>query len=631
MNLAWYMNRLRKMGPSEVMKRAIEHLRIFKSRIKYRHPERWPYERFAGNHPIVTCPAFDEFEVPPICDWTQYKIYNLTFDLTKPIDWFFSFPSEKRWPTSHYATIDYRPGNQFGDVRINWELNRLQFLPGMARDDEELAKRILSDWMEKNRFLRGPAYIASMEVALRWISIYRAFCLLKTPIDESLKRKIIGLAVASGRFIESRLSTHSSAGNHLIVESVGLFWIGRALEESYIGKSWKKKARFLLNREILNQINPDGSSREQSYWYLGFVLDAVFHYFILENRQNIKQGVWERVRETVSFLNDMTLPDGGYPDFGDRDDGYVYRSRGDYTHSPFPRLIKIGTFLFDQKKNEREKDVGGQRQFLNKRTGSKCINALSADSSDSIIPAEQTMKTYPDGGMTLMKKGCGRLLFRHAPLGLENLYGHGHADALSILLWWDNCPVLADVGSGQYNGDQRFRNFFRQTIAHNTVELCGTSQATITGPFMWASAYQTSLHEVQEEPAFRVTASHDGYLSAYSTIHQRHVTWPTDHQIGIADRFIGPGGYPFREAFHLGPCNTVETDDHVIIADFGLFSCLIEVPTTLKVDIYHGSQEPFIGWRTKVYGEWAPCYAIICSGVLEENHAHSIKITIVPG
>jgi hypothetical protein len=32
-------------------------------------------------------------------------------------------------------------------VLINWELNRLQFLPAMARDNEVLAKRIASDWM----------------------------------------------------------------------------------------------------------------------------------------------------------------------------------------------------------------------------------------------------------------------------------------------------------------------------------------------------------------------------------------------------------------------------------------------------------------------------------------------------
>jgi hypothetical protein len=40
-------------------------------------------------------------------------------------------------------------------------------------------------------------------------------------------------------------------------------------------------------------------------------------------------------------------------------------------------------------------------------------------------------------------------------------------------------PVLIDLGSGQYNGNQDIRNFFRSTIAHNTVEIGEESQAKI--------------------------------------------------------------------------------------------------------------------------------------------------------
>jgi len=48
--------------------------------------------------------------------------------------------------------------------------------------------------------------------------------------------------------------------------------------------------------------------------------------------------------------------------------------------------------------------------------------------------------------MTLMKWGKGTMLFHHAPLGLDNTCGHGHANALSVLFLWDNVPVLIDLG-----------------------------------------------------------------------------------------------------------------------------------------------------------------------------------------
>ena len=110
------------------------------------------------------------------------------------------------------------------------------------------------------------------------------------------------------------------------------------------------------------------------------------------------------------------------------------------------------------------------------------------------------IKTYHDGGMTLMKWGKGDLLFRHARLGFGNTCGHGHADALSILFSWQNVPVLIDLGSGQYNGDQAIRNFFRSTIAHNTVEIGGKNQAKMLGPFMWEQSYETMLKEAGKTP-----------------------------------------------------------------------------------------------------------------------------------
>ena len=91
--------------------------------------------------------------------------------------------------------------------------------------------------------------------------------------------------------------------------------------------------------------------------------------------------------------------------------------------------------------------------------------------------------------MTVMQWNKGKLLFRHSRLGLDNTYGHGHADALSVLFYWDEIPILIDLGSGQYNGDQAIRGFFRSTIAHNTVEIGGENQAEILGPFMWKESY----------------------------------------------------------------------------------------------------------------------------------------------
>ena len=208
----------------------------------------------------------------------------------KPQNWLASEKPGQDWPLIHYAAIHYRPGNPHGDIRINWELNRLQFLPGMASNDEDSTRRIIEDWLEKNPYAHGPAYVASMEVALRWFSIYWAVCFFRRPLEKTFEKQIAGLAVSSGRFIEKRLSTHSSAGNHLILEAVGLFWIGHALSFSEAGRRWKEQSRHILRDQILRQIYPDGAPKEQSFWYLGFVLGALYLYLLLEERKQIFPG-----------------------------------------------------------------------------------------------------------------------------------------------------------------------------------------------------------------------------------------------------------------------------------------------------------------------------------------------------
>ena len=160
------------MSLAEVFKRLIENLNIYCSRIKYRNPAQWPYSRFSDDNATLALHSLPG--IATTNDWRHYWTYNAEFDLTKPLDWYFSDDGGLRWPACHYAKIDYRPGNPFGDVRINWELNRMQFLPAIAVTDEDLAKSILADWLIKNPYLHGPSYLSSMEVALRWISIYRA-------------------------------------------------------------------------------------------------------------------------------------------------------------------------------------------------------------------------------------------------------------------------------------------------------------------------------------------------------------------------------------------------------------------------------------------------------------------------
>jgi hypothetical protein len=498
----------------------------------------------------------------------------------------------------------------------------------MAVSDENLANRTIIDWLKNNPYLHGPAYLASMEVALRWISIYWAACLFKNPLDPSLVRNLTGLAIASGRYIKARLSTHSSAGNHLIVEAVGLFWIGRALENTSLGTKWMSSAREILREQICRQIHPDGSNREQTLWYLGFVLDAVFHYYLLEDRQKIPKEMWNRVAKALDFVDEMILPDGSFPDYGDRDDGTVFRMHSQYGEPPFNGLLNVGAFFYGRPHRRRDSSEAKNRYAF--WAGKQNIDAVGLDNNanKNLQPEHSRLKTYPAGGMTSMTWGKGRLLFRHSLLGLDNSCGHGHADALSIIFFWNGMPVLIDPGSGQYNADQNIRNYFRSTIAHNTIEVGGANQAEIRGPFMWDKSYQTRLEKVGSSGDLWAQANHDGYLKAFSTIHSRAIFWSTLYKIKIQDSFSGSNELPIRGAFHFGACRSLEQEKHMVTADFGDFTFSIQFSPFFTVEKYFGSRDPFIGWRSAVYGDWEPINSIIYSSDIKCPGSYTIVLSI---
>ncbi len=140
---------------------------------------------------------------------------------------------------------------------------------------------------------------------------------------------------------------------------------------------------------------------------------------------------------------------------------------------------------------------------------------------------------------------------------------------------------MIDLGSGQYNGDQHIRNFFRSTIAHNTVEIGGKNQARILGPFMWEKSYTTNLEKSGNSPNLHAQASHSGYKETFSITHTRKVDWLARTHLNICDLFSGSYGIPMKGAFHLGPCISVSQDENIVEADFGAFTFSIIFPTRI--------------------------------------------------
>lgn len=71
------------------------------------------------------------------------------------------------------------------------------------------------------------------------------------------------------------------------------------------------------------------------------------------------------------------------------------------------------------------------------------------------------------------------------PHGFLSIAAHGHADALSVEVRHDGVDLLADPGTFCYHGQPEWRQYFRSTLGHNTLQVDGADQSVSGGPFLW--------------------------------------------------------------------------------------------------------------------------------------------------
>ena len=159
-------------------------------------------------------------------------------------------------------------------------------------------------------------------------------------------------------------------------------------------------------------------------------------------------------------------------------------------------------------------------------------------------------RRFPDAGLVILRSrpGDGPEIWCRCdggPHGFLSIAAHAHADALSVELRHDGVDVLTDPGTYCHHGEPRWRDWFRSTAAHNTVEVNGVRQAESGGPFLWITQPRTRTItcDVGEESVQTWWAEHDGYLRLdTATAHRRAVTLDSPGRVlTVVDTFDTPG------------------------------------------------------------------------------------------
>jgi uncharacterized heparinase superfamily protein len=166
------------------------------------------------------------------------------------------------------------------------------------------------------------------------------------------------------------------------------------------------------------------------------------------------------------------------------------------------------------------------------------------------VPDRGPMSDLEQTGYVVLRHGRDQALLDVGPMAPAHLPPHGHADALSFLLWIDGEPVVVDRGSFSYAAPDRDR--FRGTAAHNTVTVAGRDQCDLWGPFRAAHMPRVRrLVTEADDGVVRLVAEHDGYRRI-GVVHRRTFLWIPGSGLVVLDRLIGAA----RDAvsrLHLAP------------------------------------------------------------------------------
>lgn len=448
-----------------------------------------------------------------------------------PIDWQLDFKSGYRWDEKMwYRNIRFL-NIRGADVKVPWELSRLQHLPQMAIEfgrtgDTTLASEIrnqLLDWIATNPPQFGVNWFSTMDVAIRAANMVVAYDLATShgaSFDEDFKAVLRNSIYDHALHIVGNLEWSGDfRGNHYLSNVAGLLFAAAYLGDSVPEYAdWIEFAIEEIVTAVEEQFHNDGSNFEASTSYHRLSAEMVVFSVALirrlrSDREVLPDWMLERIWKMGEFSTAITKPDGTVVQVGDNDSGRFLKIA-----PPFD-LISCGDAVakyaslegYDELPadasypDERHLDHSELTDAVNGIFGSSdkgiigdLIHRLAADrsftrpaplkgsgmhASATLLdpPKPQRVQRIPlnladhpaersafrEFGLFIYRSPEMFLCIRCGSIGQNGIGGHAHNDQLSFDLTVQGLPYFQDPGSYIYTPLPERRNEYRSARAHN--------------------------------------------------------------------------------------------------------------------------------------------------------------------
>ena len=639
---SFFVNRLKSLSPAEIPYRVkqlilkqIERANLFKT-------AKWDQ--------LYTTKKLLEIDVNLLKSGnSNFHIFGEKFNYSEATDWQLDIFSGKSFQKIFSKSINIRKDRNLS-AKVVWEVNRLQFLTRIAiefrktNDSTELRNfiSIIRSWIKDNPYLKGVNWYSNIEINLRLITWFLCWEILdadtliikNNDFESFVKNDWLPTIYQHCVYSYNNPSKFSSSNNHLIAEYAGLF-IAAAKWNFSPSKKWLTYSQKGLEKEIIRQHSENGVNKEEAAEYIQFITDFFLLAFIVgENSNNrFSKKYQERLHKIFLYIFEMLDIKGNFPKYGDEDDGKCFILDFDENFNNFKSLLTAGTILFkDAILKSKSNGFDLKNAILFGSKGQEIFENVE----DSI--QKTTSKFYSEEGHFFIKKGGqNQEIFLHldaAPLGFLSIAAHGHADSLSFSLNVDGQPVFVDPGTYTYHTEPEWRNYFVGTLAHNTIRINETNQATFAGSTLWLNHYKSHLiYAEQSENKEIIKGRHDGYKT-FGIIHTREIIFDKIlNNLFITDwlETSKKEDYYIEVPFHLHPFIKVKSKNDF---DFELINSQgrnvkLKLDQQLMIKQVQGQREPeIIGWYSKSFLKKEPSNTIIGSLKAQGNIKLKTIITI---
>lgn len=197
----------------------------------------------------------------------------------------------------------------------------------------------------------------------------------------------------------------------------------------------------------------------------------------------------------------------------------------------------------------------------------------------------------------------------------DYLPAHAHADLFSYELMVDGQRVVVDSGVYEYAAG-KWRDYFRSTRAHNTVEIAGKNQSEVWGSFRVARRARPGLDNYTDSKERTVIdVRHDGYQRlGISVMHRRILWWEKGLFWFVLDEIFGKGRVGAKSFVHIHPSLGGNPTEH------GGFQIRKQLRNVLGIQSFGNDAQKIItgredgdiqGWYSEEFGKKTP-NAVLC-------------------